>query len=87
MEPLGVDVVFGMLERGDPALFEAVWADAEARRYIKGVGAQWAGRWADGATVVVIQNDLSQAAPVRIAVDGRVVTAALPPDSSNTRVI
>ena len=44
MEPLGVDVVFGTLERGDDRLFERVFADPAARRYIKGVAAQWAGR-------------------------------------------
>lgn len=44
MEPLGVDVVFGTLERGDDRLFERVYADPAARRYIKGVAAQWAGR-------------------------------------------
>ena len=44
MQPLGVDVVFGTLERGDDRLFEKVFADPESGRYIKGVAAQWAGR-------------------------------------------
>ncbi len=44
MTPLGVEVFFGTLERGDPALLEAVLAEPEAAKYIKGVAAQWAGR-------------------------------------------
>ncbi len=44
MQPLGVDLIFGTLERGDDGLFEKVYADPEARKYIKGIGAQWAGR-------------------------------------------
>lgn len=44
MDQLGVDIFFGTLERGDPALFEKVMANATARPYIKGIGAQWAGR-------------------------------------------
>jgi glucosylceramidase len=44
MQSLGVDIFFGTLERGDPKLFEAVMADPEAARYIKGIGAQWAGK-------------------------------------------
>ena len=46
MTPLDVDVFFGTMERGDPALFEQVYADPEARKYIKGIGAQWAGKGA-----------------------------------------
>ena len=44
MDALGVEVFFGTLERGDPAMFEAVLAQPEAARHIKGIGAQWAGR-------------------------------------------
>lgn len=44
MSPLGVEVFFGTLERGDPALLDAVLAEPEAAKYIKGVAAQWAGR-------------------------------------------
>jgi glucosylceramidase len=41
-----VEIFFGTLERGDPALLEAVLADPDARGYIKGVGVQWAGKGA-----------------------------------------
>lgn len=44
MDKVGVNIFFGTLERGDPALFEKVMAQPEAARYIKGIGAQWAGR-------------------------------------------
>ena len=44
MQSVGVDVVFGTLERGDDRLFEQVYADPAARPYIKGIAAQWAGR-------------------------------------------
>lgn len=44
MAKAGVDIFFGTLERGDPALFEQVYADPKVRPLIKGVGAQWAGR-------------------------------------------
>jgi glucosylceramidase len=39
-----VAIFFGTLERGDPKLLEVVMADPEARRYISGLGAQWAGK-------------------------------------------
>jgi glucosylceramidase len=42
----GTEVFFGTLERPDPALFEKVYADPRARPFIKGIGAQWAGRQA-----------------------------------------
>jgi glucosylceramidase len=41
-----VEVFFGTLERGNEALLNAVLADPEAGRYIKGVGVQWAGKGA-----------------------------------------
>ncbi|MYM35234.1 beta-glycosidase [Duganella sp. FT94W] len=44
MDDVGVELFFGTLERGDPAMFEAVLAQPEAARYIKGIGVQWAGR-------------------------------------------
>ncbi len=44
MDRLGVNIFLGTLERGDPALLARVLADAEAGRYIKGVGMQWAGK-------------------------------------------
>lgn len=40
----GVEVFFGTLERGNEALLDVVMADPDARRYIKGVGVQWAGK-------------------------------------------
>lgn len=46
MERVNVDVFFGTLERPDPAMFETVMANEAARRFIKGIGVQWAGRGA-----------------------------------------
>ncbi|HLJ49908.1 MAG TPA: glycoside hydrolase family 30 protein [Bryobacteraceae bacterium] len=44
MQKRGVDVFFGTLERGNPRMLETVMADKEAARFVKGVGAQWAGK-------------------------------------------
>jgi glucosylceramidase len=44
MEKRNVEVFFGTLERADPKLLGTVMADAEAARFIKGVGVQWAGK-------------------------------------------
>ncbi len=44
MQKLGVQVFFGTLERGDPALFEAVQADPIAGPFLEGLGVQWAGK-------------------------------------------
>jgi glucosylceramidase len=44
MEKRGVDVYFGTLERGNPKLLETVMADQEVARFVKGLGAQWAGK-------------------------------------------
>jgi glucosylceramidase len=41
----------------------------------------------DGSTVVVIQNDLAEPLPVRIAVGGTVVAPTLPADSFSTLVV
>ncbi len=41
----------------------------------------------DGSTVVVIQNDLAEALPVRIRVGGSVVAPTLPADSFSTLVV
>ena len=41
----------------------------------------------DGSTVVVIQNDLAEPLPVRIAVGDRVVAPTLPADSFSTLVV
>jgi len=46
MEKRGVDVFFGTMERGNQALLEAVLADPDAGRFIRGVGVQWAGKGA-----------------------------------------
>ncbi len=44
MQKLGVDIFFGTLERGNPALFETVYADPVAGPFLKGIGVQWAGK-------------------------------------------
>jgi glucosylceramidase len=44
MSKVDVSIMFGTLERGDPALFNRVYSDPKAGPYIKAVGAQWAGR-------------------------------------------
>ncbi len=44
MHSLGIDIFFGTLERGNPALFGAVYADPVAGAFLLGVGVQWAGK-------------------------------------------
>ena len=44
MEQRNVELFFGTYERGNRALLDRVMADPVARRYIKGVGVQWAGK-------------------------------------------
>lgn len=44
MRKRDVDVFFGTLERGSPALLETAMADPGVAQYIKGVGVQWAGK-------------------------------------------
>ncbi len=46
LEGSGTEIVFGTMERADPALFETVFTDPAAGPYIKGVGTQWAGKGA-----------------------------------------
>ncbi len=46
LEPLGVEVFLGTMERPDPALLSPALADAQSRRYVKGIGLQWAGKHA-----------------------------------------
>ncbi|HEY5809077.1 MAG TPA: hypothetical protein VIT67_13975 [Povalibacter sp.] len=46
LEDTGTDIFFGTLERPDPALFETVFADPAAGKYVRGVGVQWAGKGA-----------------------------------------
>jgi glucosylceramidase len=49
MEGLGVDVFLGTIERGDPALVEAILDAPGTSRFVKGAGFQWAGKGAIGA--------------------------------------
>ncbi|MFM6854007.1 MAG: glycoside hydrolase family 30 protein, partial [Sphingopyxis sp.] len=44
MGPLGVEVFFGTLERGNAQLLNRVLADPQAAAHIRGVGVQWAGK-------------------------------------------
>ena len=44
MEKRDVEVYFGTLERGNPTMLETVMADKDASKYVKGIGAQWAGK-------------------------------------------
>jgi glucosylceramidase len=49
MSKRSVQVFFGTLERADIKMLETVLHDAQAGKYIKGVGAQWAGKGAVAA--------------------------------------
>jgi glucosylceramidase len=44
MQNRGVDIFFGTLERGNAKMLEAVMADENVARFIKGIGTQWAGK-------------------------------------------
>ncbi|MDR1762963.1 MAG: beta-glycosidase [Dysgonamonadaceae bacterium] len=44
MQSVGVDVMFGTMERPNPAMVDSVLNDPECRKYITGVGFQWAGK-------------------------------------------
>jgi glucosylceramidase len=44
MQRKGVDVFFGTVERANPALTDTVLNDADAKKYVKGVSFQWAGK-------------------------------------------
>jgi glucosylceramidase len=46
MEPLGVEVFLGTMERPDRGLLAPTLSDPRARKYVKGVGLQWAGKHA-----------------------------------------
>jgi glucosylceramidase len=48
MKELGVDIMFGTMERPNPALVDTLLQDAESSKYITGVGFQWAGKEAIG---------------------------------------
>jgi glucosylceramidase len=44
MRSIGVEVMFGTMERPDAALADTVLQDPEAGKYVSGVGFQWAGK-------------------------------------------
>jgi glucosylceramidase len=44
MEEMGVEVLFGTMERANEALVDTVLLDEKSGQYIKGVGFQWAGK-------------------------------------------
>ncbi|MDR1743144.1 MAG: beta-glycosidase [Dysgonamonadaceae bacterium] len=44
MQKLGVDVMFGTMERPNPALVDTILTDPDCAKYVKGVGFQWAGK-------------------------------------------
>lgn len=46
MEELGVEVMFGTVERANEALVDTILTDPACRKYVKGVGFQWAGKGA-----------------------------------------
>ncbi|MDR1370225.1 MAG: beta-glycosidase [Dysgonamonadaceae bacterium] len=48
MKEMGVEVMFGTMERPDPILVDTLLQDSESSRYITGVGFQWAGKKAIG---------------------------------------
>jgi glucosylceramidase len=48
MKSLGVEIMFGTMERPNPALVDTILTDSEAGKYISGAGFQWAGKKAVG---------------------------------------
>ena len=44
MKKLGVDVFFGTMERPNPALVDTILTDTYCKKYVHGVGFQWAGK-------------------------------------------
>ena len=44
MKELGVEVMFGTMERPDPAMAQVVLDDPFCRGYVRGIGFQWAGK-------------------------------------------
>ncbi|MDR0743265.1 MAG: beta-glycosidase [Tannerella sp.] len=44
MQSINVELMFGTMERPNPALVDTILKDAESGRYITGVGFQWAGK-------------------------------------------
>ncbi|MDR1339024.1 MAG: beta-glycosidase [Prevotellaceae bacterium] len=49
MKKLGVELMFGTMERPNPAMVDTLLQDPESSKYITGVGFQWAGKQAIGA--------------------------------------
>jgi glucosylceramidase len=49
MQKLGVEIMFGTMERPNPAMVDTLLQDPKSSLYIKGVGFQWAGKKAVGA--------------------------------------
>jgi glucosylceramidase len=49
MQELGVSLMFGTMERPNPALVDTLLQDPKSSQYITGVGFQWAGKEAIGA--------------------------------------
>jgi glucosylceramidase len=49
MKEIGVEVMFGTMERPNPALVDTLLQDAKSKQYITGVGFQWAGKQSVGA--------------------------------------
>lgn len=48
MDKLGVDLFFGTVERANAALVDTILTNVDCKRYVKGVGFQWAGKGAVG---------------------------------------
>ena len=49
MTSIGVEVMFGTMERPDPKMVETILDDPATRIYISGAGFQWAGKYSIGA--------------------------------------
>jgi glucosylceramidase len=49
MKKLGVELMFGTMERPNPAMVDTLLQDPKSKQYITGVGFQWAGKKAIGA--------------------------------------
>ena len=48
MKEIGIDVMFGTMERANTMLTDTLLKDPESKQYIEGVGFQWAGKGAVG---------------------------------------
>jgi glucosylceramidase len=49
MKELGVELMFGTMERPDPAMVDSLLQDPKSSRYLTGIGFQWDGKKAIGA--------------------------------------